>query len=184
VPHGARLVLVANDADEVASARLRLARVGIENVVGYLDGGLAEWVRDGRPVGDVTAANPAEFAALGVGGAAAGAGLRVLDVRRAGEFALGHVPGAANAPLEAALAAGVAGQGAARVREAFGLPAEDDGRPVALACQSGYRSTIAAALLRPAVKGPLVNLSGGTTAWAAAGLPLDAPKGPEAAAPR
>ncbi len=182
VPHGARLVLVANDADEVAAARLRLARVGLEDVIGYLDGGLAEWVRAGRPVSDVTAADPAEFAALGTPGGAAA--LRVLDVRRAAEFARGHVPGAANAPLEAALAAGVLGQGPARVRAAFGLPADDDGRPVAVACQSGYRSTIAAALLRPAVKGQLVNLSGGTTAWAAAGLPLEAPDAPEAAAPR
>ena len=50
LPVTARILLVAEDLEGVRQARLRLARVGIENVVGYLDGGLAEWAREGRPV--------------------------------------------------------------------------------------------------------------------------------------
>jgi hydroxyacylglutathione hydrolase len=167
VPHGSRIVLVANDVDEVGEARLRLARVGLDAVEGYLDGGLAAWVRAGRPASDVMGAEPTEL------GDVAGRGARVVDVRRAGEFAQGHVPGATLGPLEAA--ARIARGDGPRLREAFGLPADDDGGAVALVCQSGYRSTIAASLLRPFVRGPLVNLFGGTGAWAAAGLPLEGP---------
>ncbi len=173
VPHGTRLVLIANDTDEVAEARLRLARVGLEDVVGYLDGGLAEWVRHPRDTDAIETVTPAELRAAMAESVAASAPL-VLDVRRPGEFEQGHVPGARNVSLESVARAGAAGD-SARARAAFGLTAADESRPIALVCQSGQRSTIAASLLRAAHKGPLWNLTGGTAAWIAAGLPVERP---------
>ena len=46
----AELVLIAEDEERVAEARTRLARVGLENVVGYLDGGILAWHESGRPL--------------------------------------------------------------------------------------------------------------------------------------
>jgi glyoxylase-like metal-dependent hydrolase (beta-lactamase superfamily II) len=166
---GTPIVLVADDDEGVAEARLRLARVGHENVVGRLEGGFAEWVRRGEPVESVGELEVEDLAArLGVAapaGRAAGAndarsrgGLRVLDVRRGWEFAAGHLPGAVSVPLD---------QLPARIAE---IDAE---APLAVVCQSGYRSAIAASLLAPHRRGAIYNVVGGTSAWKAAGLPME-----------
>jgi len=152
IPPGTPLLLVANEPEEVTEARLRLARVGHEHVLGYLDGGLAEWVRRGHPVRTIENLTPAELAAR------VPDALRVLDVRRHGEFEGGHLPGARNVPLD-------------------GLPARvgefASGGPLAVVCQSGYRSAIAASLLARVHPEPLLNVLGGTAAWIAAGLPVE-----------
>jgi rhodanese-related sulfurtransferase len=82
--------------------------------------------------------------------------LQVLDVRRPGEYSAGHVPGALSVPLDR-----------------LGSEAEhlDAGRPTAVICAGGYRSSAAASLLqRRGFAGPLLNVVGGTSAWLAAGF--------------
>ena len=153
LPFDVPIVLVAAGDDEVAEARLRLARVGVEDVAGYLDGGVAAWSAAGRPVRALTQVTVDELAA--------GADTRVLDVRRPGEFAMGHVPGARNVPLDR-FAAGV---------DALALAPD---APVAVICQGGYRSAIAASLLAARHQGPVVNVIGGTAAWVAAGHATEA----------
>ena len=81
----------------------------------------------------------------------------LIDVREPAEYARGHVPGAFNIP-QAELAD--------RLAE---LPRV---RPLLLICQSGYRSLRAAQFLKQTGFDQVVNVAGGTTAWAAAGLPL------------
>ncbi|MFE0421143.1 rhodanese-like domain-containing protein [Streptomyces sp. NPDC058953] len=94
--------------------------------------------------------------------------LTVVDVRTPGEYASGHVPGAVNVPLD-------------RVRRAVPEIAGAAGRgEVLLVCASGARSAKARALL--AGRGVrAASLSGGTSAWAARGYPLEYPgaTGPE-----
>lgn len=88
-------------------------------------------------------------------------GALLLDVRELREWAAGHAPQARHIPL---------GQVVARIKE---LP---EGRRIVTVCRSGARSRRAAALL--ASQGRTVtNLSGGMTAWAAAGLPVVAKGG-------
>lgn len=82
----------------------------------------------------------------------------IVDVRNATEWATGHLPGAIHLPL---------GYLADRANE---IPA---GRPVVVQCQSGARSSIAASLLQRAGFADVTNLTGGITAWAAAGLPIE-----------
>jgi rhodanese-related sulfurtransferase len=153
VPMGARLVLVADDLEEVHEARLRLARVGLEDVVGYLDGGLAAWVRDRRPTRTFENVSPAELAERLEG---MGAPI-VIDVRKPSEYEGGHLPGALSRPLDGRLSA----------RD---LPAY---APLVVVCQSGYRSAIAAAILAASHAGPILNLVGGTNAWREAGRTLE-----------
>ncbi|MGW2089206.1 rhodanese-like domain-containing protein [Streptomyces sp. NPDC001880] len=86
--------------------------------------------------------------------------LTVIDVRSPGEYADGHIPGARNIPLD-------------RLQQA--LPelrtaARDGG--LVLVCASGARSQTARAKLAKASI-PALDLTGGTSAWARDGLPLD-----------
>lgn len=82
----------------------------------------------------------------------------LVDVRTPGEFAGGHVPGAVNIPLD---------QLDARLSE-FG-PTDRD---LYLVCQSGNRSGSAARALAAQGYQP-INVAGGTSAWAGAGLAVD-----------
>lgn len=83
----------------------------------------------------------------------------LLDVRTPGEFGGGHVAGAVNIPVSDL-------QG--RLAELEGAR----GKPVYVICQSGGRSAAAAKLLSG--KGfETLNVSGGTGAWVAAGLPVE-----------
>lgn len=82
----------------------------------------------------------------------------IVDVRNATEWSTGHLPGAIHIPL---------GHLTDRLAE---IPAA---RPVVVQCQSGSRSSIAASLLKRAGISNVSNLTGGITAWAAAGLPIE-----------
>jgi rhodanese-related sulfurtransferase len=148
------IVLVTDDEAEAAEAATRLARVGLENVAGYLDGGVAAWDREGFAIERLEQIDVAELRAR----RQEDPGLKVLDVRRPGEYGAGHVPAAVSLPLDRL------------ARELDVLPPQ--GR-VAIICASGYRSSIAGSLLlqRRGV-GP-VNVVGGTNAWVAAGFPVE-----------
>lgn len=79
---------------------------------------------------------------------------RLIDVRSAAEFAIGHIPRAVNVPME---------QVDARLADI------GDG-PVVLVCEAGTRAAIVAGWLSD--RQPVSVLSGGTAAWRKAGLPL------------
>ncbi len=140
------IVLVA-DPGKIEEAVMRLARVGMENVSGFLNDGMAAW--DG-PVATLPQMDVSELRErLGE--------LRVLDVRRPGEYESGYVPGARNVTL-------------AELPERLGEV--ERGAPLAVICQSGYRSSIGASLLRREAFDVACNVAGGTAAWVAAGYAL------------
>ena len=145
------LVVVADDEGGAAEAALRLARVGLENVAGYLAGGLGAWAAAGHPVATLPQVTADELQAR----LAEGQDLTVLDVRRPGEYDAGHVPGARNLPLDRL------------EREAGSL---DASRPTAVLCAGGYRSSAACSLLERRGFSSLWNVVGGTSAWVQAGF--------------
>ncbi len=136
-----------------------LARVGYDNVTGYLSEGLDVWERMGLPLtaGDVRDVEPVELDRL-LQSSAEGDRPMVVDVREPWEYRQGHVPGAVLIPL---------GQLATRVGEL------DPERPVAVICASGNRSQSAAALLGQKGFKIVYNVSGGTNAWRQSGLELE-----------
>jgi glyoxylase-like metal-dependent hydrolase (beta-lactamase superfamily II)/rhodanese-related sulfurtransferase len=145
-----QILVVAGDDARVAEAVMRLARVGLENVTGYLAGGVDAWRAAGRRLSTIAQIGVAELRKL----AAEDRRLQIVDVRRPGEYAGGHVPGALTAPLD-------------RVeRDTARL---DPTLPTAVICAGGYRSSAATGIL--AAKGfrNLKNVLGGTAAWIAAG---------------
>ena len=84
------LVIVADDKAQVEEAVTRLARVGIEHVQGYLDGGMYAWHQVGLPVTTIAQIPVDELRHQ----LEEGQDVQVVDVRQPGEYASGHVPGA------------------------------------------------------------------------------------------
>src|SRR5689334_18786142 len=157
VPLNAAIVLIADTAAQVDESVVRLARVGIENVKGYLEGGVENWRRAGLPVDSIPQLSVNELKEK-----LATTDLQVVDVRRPGEYGNGHVPRALNAPL------------ATLGRLAAHLPFEKN-KPTAIICAGGYRSSAAASLLEKFGFTNLLNVSGGTGAWINAGYPVETP---------
>ena len=157
IAHTDRIVIVADSEERVAEARLRLARVGLENVVGYLDGGIAAWSEAGLPLNSVPQISVSE---LRDQLAEDSLSMQVLDVRRSMEFHGGHVPGAVNAPLSSLDSH---------------IDRLDPNKPTAVICAGGYRSSAATSLLERHGFTDLLNVTGGTAAWIKAGLPTQQP---------
>lgn len=151
---GAPIVIVAEDHDQVDEAVMRLARVGIESVVGYLDSGMYAWNQAGLSTA-VIAQMPVDELHHQL---AEHADLQILDVRRPAEFATGHVPGAINAQLT-------------HLEES--LSQFDPQRPTAVLCAGGYRSTAATSVLAQHGFAQLFNVVGGTSAWINAGYEVE-----------
>lgn len=151
-----RLILSGEDAEHVRESQLRLARVGIENVAGYLKGGITEWVKSGYEVEYIPQVGVQDLSELM---AAEGDRITIVDVREPGEVAGGAIEGSIRIPL---------GQLASRTGEL------DPGKLVVTHCKGGYRSSIATSLLRRAGFQDIANLTGGFDAWKAAGLPSTA----------
>ena len=150
---GSQLVLVAETDEQVSEARLRLARVGMENVSGYLQDGVEGWRKAGLAVEQVPQISAEELASRLAGGK-----IQVLDVRREAEFESGHIEGADWHPLDRFKAA---------------MPDIPKDAAVAVHCKGGYRSLIACSLLQRAGYHNVVDLVGGFDAWQAANLPSE-----------
>ena len=116
------VTLLADRTDQITEAQEQLARIGIDRPAGAADGGIDQW----SPDADRSSYDVVTFA-----------GLRdvedptVLDTRRNGEHAAGHLAGATHIPLH----------------ELLGRLDEVPSGVVHVHCQSGYRASIAVSLL-------------------------------------
>jgi glyoxylase-like metal-dependent hydrolase (beta-lactamase superfamily II)/rhodanese-related sulfurtransferase len=150
---GARPVLIADTPEQYAEARLRLARVGIEDPRGFLKGGVSAWKQAGYTMAQVSQMTVQELSAR-----LHGSHLQVLDVRRESEWQAGHIDEAQWFPLD---------------NFKISAPEVDPALPLAVHCQGGYRSMIACSLLLRAGAANVMNVSGGFDAWRNAGLPVE-----------
>ncbi|HEX8181469.1 MAG TPA: MBL fold metallo-hydrolase [Pyrinomonadaceae bacterium] len=153
IPFSAPVVIIATHDEQVAEAVLRLARVGIERVRGYLRGGVEAWRASGRTTASVPQISVAELKQM----LDAQPRLQVLDVRRPPEYTGGHVPAARSAPL-------------AQLEKQIANLNFDPARPLAVICAGGYRSSAATSILARHGYTDLLNVTGGTSAWIAAGF--------------
>ncbi len=145
-------VLIGASNEQVSEARMRLARVGIEEIAGYLEGGIAAWKAAGLPPAQVEQLTVQELKTKLDKGA-----LRVLDVRREGEWNAGHIEDANWHALD---------------NFKRSLPDLDHGGRFAVHCKGGYRSMIACSFLKRAGHADVLNVVGGFDAWEKAGLPV------------
>jgi len=148
-PAGAPLLIIGAPTD-VERAVTALSRVGVDEVAGFLQWGMVEWRSEGFPVETVPQITVHDVAAW----LEQGTDVVVLDVREASEWDDGHIEPALHLPMFEA------------VSRRAELPA---GRPVAVLCAGGLRSsTVISALQRHGV-GALHNVTGGMSAWVKAG---------------
>jgi hydroxyacylglutathione hydrolase len=148
-----RLIICGEDADHIRESQMRLARVGIENIIGYLDDGIMGWIRSGNQpdyIPQIGAHDLAEMLADAANQPV------VVDVREPGELTGGVISNSVNIPLA---------QVGTRAAEL------DVSKLLVVHCKGGYRSSIATSLLRRAGFRDIANLSGGFDAWKSAGLP-------------
>lgn len=153
-------VLIADSPEQVSEARLRLARVGIEDALGYLNGGIGTWKQAG-----FTLAELPQITVQVLRDRMQAQASQVLDVRREPEWHAGHIEGAAWWPLD---------------NFKLSPPEIDRDRPIAVHCKSGYRSMIACSLLQRAGFQNVVNVIGGFDAWQQANFPVESEPAVEA----
>ncbi len=144
-------VLIADTDAQIEEARLRMARVGIEVLDGYLAGGVAAWKQAGLPLATIPQITADELNARLQSGE-----MQVLDVRREPEWNAAHIENAAWWPLD---------------NFKVSPPEIDHDAPLAVHCKGGYRSMIASSLLLRAGFTQVVNVVGGFDAWQQANLP-------------
>jgi hydroxyacylglutathione hydrolase len=137
------IILVTENGKEEESV-LRLARVGFENVKGYLEGGFEAWKKAGRPL-DMIIDVDADELALDY---RFDENLIVVDVRKEVEFGGGHVKGAQNIPLET-------------LKDPGSMAYLEETHNIYVHCAGGYRSVIAASLLKRQGIHNIRNVSGG-----------------------
>jgi rhodanese-related sulfurtransferase/glyoxylase-like metal-dependent hydrolase (beta-lactamase superfamily II) len=145
------VVLIADPGRELEAAT-RLGRIGFDNAVGYLEGGMQQL--EAAPelvdrIERITAVSLAEQLDSGESSP------MLIDVRAVPEFDESHIEGAVNLPLS---------QLADRLSE---IPTD---RPLVVYCASGYRSAVAISLLRREGRTQVSNLVGGLGAWQSAQL--------------
>jgi hydroxyacylglutathione hydrolase len=136
----------------VWEAQTRLARVGLEDARGYLQGGVAAWREASFPLLTLRQITVEDLSAR-----LRDEAIQVLDVRREPEWEAGHIAGASWWPLDNFKVA---------------PPEVDRETPMAVHCKGGYRSMIACSLLMRAGFRNVVNVEGGFDAWREAKLPV------------
>ncbi len=152
----APIVIVAESEEKVAEAQMRLARVGLENVKGYLQGGVKSWRDAGFELATVPQVSVDELHDL-IGREA---DLQVIDVRRPAEYESGHIGPAKTAPL-------------ADLEQKIGGLGVVPSKKTAVVCAGGYRSSAATSILEQHGFTNLLNVTGGTGAWIKAGYPVE-----------
>lgn len=143
LPFDQNIVLVT-DAGKEEETVVRMARVGFENIIGYLKGGFEAWQSAGKKVDLIIDIEPEELAM----DMPFDNKLQVIDVRKPSEYEAGHVKGADNVPL-------------ADLINPLHMSSLDDDANLYVHCAGGYRSVIACSLMKKEGYHNLRNVLGG-----------------------
>ncbi|AYQ33501.1 rhodanese-like domain-containing protein [Runella sp. SP2] len=149
VPDVKQEILLVTEVGQEEEAILRLARVGYDNVIGYLEGGIETWVASGQEVDTITSITPDELADK-----IAEEKVMVIDVRRPGEFSAEHIDGAKSLPLD-------------YISELMAEFPKD--QTMYIHCAGGYRSMIASSILKSRGYDNLIDIAGGFAAISKSG---------------
>ena len=160
IPLAAPILILAESDEQVEEAQIRLARVGLENVKGYLAGGMSAWKDARQEIALVAQITVAELKEL----IETRPELQIVDVRRGAEYESGHAPHAITAPL-------------ANLRALLPKLSLDVTKETALICAGGYRSSAATSIMQQLGFHNVLNVTGGTKAWIEAGYEVEMPAG-------
>ena len=144
-------ILFIADKGKEEEVVTRLARVGYDNPIGYLEDGMDAWIKAGEEVDNVEEYTAAEFAEMFT----TNPDLSLLDTRKASEYNAQHLVGAENFPLDFINR---------------NMSQLDTGTKYYMYCGSGYRSLVAASILKTRGYDQVVNITGGWKDLAASNL--------------
>jgi len=147
------IILVVDDREDYDRMVTELHRIGYDLIFGYLSGGVMAWLMSGKPVEQLEQISPQQLARR-----LETSGLRVIDVRTPAEWDGSRIKWAEHLPLSDILD--------------NRFPEAETDEELVLQCGSGYRSNIAASILRQAGYNQVKSLAGGIFAWSNAGLPV------------
>ncbi len=156
LPHGKDILLVAASASQALEADIWLKRVGLDKVVGFLEGGMFAWAKEGLPTEHICQLSTIKLYHM----INEKKGLVLIDVRAKGEFEINHIKGAVNIPVP-------------DLRKRY--KELNKKKPVVLICSTGHRSSTAASLLKQKGFNEVYNVAGGMTGYIAAGLGPECP---------
>jgi rhodanese-related sulfurtransferase len=137
-------IILVVPAGREKEAVTRLSRVGYDNCVGFLNGGLESWKKEGNQTASITSISASEFAEKLSTGT-----LNILDVRKPGEYDASHLCEVESMPLDFIK------------NWESNLSKEKEYH---IHCAGGYRSMIAASLLKRQGYSKLVDIAGGYNA--------------------
>ena len=142
IPFGSRILLVGESTDQIVAATRQLIRIGYDDLVGVLAGGIEAWARE-YPVETIPSMDPKELRdRLGEG--------MLIDVRQRSEWEEGHIPGAIHF------------EGGRVAWEDLPFPYD---RPLAIQCSSGNRSMSVSSVLRRRGYHNVFQVEGGIKQW-------------------
>lgn len=142
IPFGSRILLVAEDAAQRSEATRQLIRIGYDDLVGYLEGGIEAWARE-YPVESVQSMKAKELRERLDE-------VQVVDVRMKSEWDAGHIPGAMHF------------EGGRIALEELPFPQD---KPLVIQCASGNRSMSAISVLKRRGYHNVIQAEGGITQW-------------------
>jgi hydroxyacylglutathione hydrolase len=141
-------IIIIADEGKAEEAVLRLARVGYDNCIGYLAGGVEAWKNAGKEVATLTSVEATTLSGEE----------KIVDARKPSEFEESHVKGAISYPLDF-------------INSHLNQLNKDE--TYHIHCRSGYRSVIACSILQANGYKKLVDVAGGYLAIEKTGLPLE-----------
>jgi len=141
IPDIKQEILLVTDAGREEEAVTRLARVGYDNTIGYLKGGIDSWKGADKEIDTINSIDAEEFA-----NRYKKEKLTIVDVRKPGEYEAEHVENSENIPLDF-------------INE--NMSRFNDNHTTYIHCAGGYRSVIAASILKARGFDNLVDVAGG-----------------------
>ena len=135
-------LLLVTDPGREEEVAIRLARVGYDNIAGYLAGGFDAWQNAGKDVDTITTVSTEEFAKAKENNT----GINILDVRKKSEYDSEHIVGAVNTPLD-------------YINDS--MAAIDKNKTYYVHCAGGYRSMIFVSILKARGYNNLIDVDGG-----------------------
>ncbi len=135
-------ILLVCDKDRLEEVAIRLSRVGFDNVLGHLSGGVDAWEQNTGELHIINSISPNKFESI----YSENIEIRVVDVRKSSEYLSEHMMGAVNTPLS--------------------ILDEDSSKIIMgnenyIHCAGGYRSVIACSILMKNGKSNITNIEGG-----------------------
>ncbi|MBS1551312.1 MAG: MBL fold metallo-hydrolase [Bacteroidetes bacterium] len=153
IPDAKQQLLLITEPGREEETVMRLARVGYDNVIGYLKGGFDEWIKAGKEADTINRISPSEFEKTYKKNDSE----TVIDVRRPGEYDSEHVEGAVNIPLDF-------------INENLAEFPKD--KNFIIHCGGGYRSMTAASILKSRGWDNFREVEGGFDKIKLTGVPL------------